>query len=93
MVYLLKIAKKVALLLKMDCIDIISGDIEREEYKRMRVNTVKRVFRKRFGYILVQDMDEDHYYLYDKNLTLIRYFLSKNELFQYTRLLKFLELL
>ena len=93
MVYLLKIAKRVALLLKMNCIDIIDGDIEREECRRMRINLVRRVFKKRFGYILVQEMDTDHYCLYDKNLTLIRYFSSKKELFQYTRLLKFLGLL
>ena len=93
MVYLLKIAKKIAVLLNMECIDLINQDIEKEEYRRMRINTVKRVFRKRLGYILVQEMDEDHYRLYDRNLTLIRYFLSKNELFQYTRMLKILGLL
>ena len=52
----------------------------------MRINLVRRVFKKRLGYILVQD--EDHYCLYDKNLTVIKYFLSKRELFQYTKLLK-----
>ena len=93
MIYLLKIAKKIALLLRLDCIDIINGDIEREEYKRMRINTVKRVFRKRLGYILIEEMDTDHYYLYNRNLTLIRYFLSKKELYQYTKMLKILGLL
>lgn len=93
MICLLKIARKVALLLRLDCIDLINQDIEREEYKRMKVNFVRKVFRKRLGYILIKEMDDDHYYLYDRNLTLIRYFLSKKELFQYTRLLKFLELL
>ena len=52
----------------------------------MKVNLVRRVFRKRLGYILVQN--EDHYCLYDRNLTVIKYFLSKKELFQYTKLLK-----
>ena len=54
----------------------------------MRIELIKRMFRKRLGYILVQDMDTDHYCLYDRNLTVIRYFLSKKELFQYTKLLK-----
>lgn len=93
MVYLLKIARKVALLLKLDCIDLINEDIEREEYRRMRINLVKRVFKKRLGYILIEEMDTDHYCLCDKNLTVIRYFLSKKELYQYTRMLKILGLL
>jgi hypothetical protein len=93
MIYLLKIAKKVALLLKMDCIDLINQDIEKEECRRMRINLVRRVFKKRLGYVLVQEMDEDHYCLYDRNLTLIRYFLSKKELYQYTRLLKMVGIL
>ena len=93
MVYLLKIAKKVALLLKMDCIDLINEDIEKEECRRMKVNFVRKVFRKRLGYILVQEMDTDHYCLYDRNLTMIRYFLSKKELYQYTKMLKLLGLL
>jgi hypothetical protein len=93
MIYLLKIAKKVALLLKMDCIDLINEDIEKEECRRMRINLVRRVFKKRLGYILVQEMDTDHYCLYDRNLTVIRYFLSKKELFQYVKMLKFLGLL
>jgi hypothetical protein len=93
MIYLLKIARKVALLLKMDCIDLINEDIEKEECRKMRINLVKRVFKKRLNYILVQEMDTDHYCLYDRNLTLIRYFLSKQELFQYVKMLKLLGLL
>ena len=93
MVYLLKVAKRIALLLKLDCIDLINEDIEREEVKRMKVNLVKKVFNKRLGYILVEEMDADHYCLYDRNLTVIRYFLSKQELFQYTKMLKILGLL
>ena len=93
MIYLLKVAKKIALLLKMDCIDLINEDIEREEYKRMRINFVRKVFRKRLGYILIKDMDEERYCLYDKNLTLIRCFSNRESLFQYTKLLKFLGLL
>ena len=77
MVYLLKIARKIAVLLKLECIDLIDNDIEKGEIKRMRINTVRRVFKKRLGYILVQEMDTDHYCLYDRNLTLIRYFLSE----------------
>lgn len=57
----------------------------------MKVNLIRRVFRKRLGYILVQDTD--HYCLYDKNLTVIKYFLSKRELFQYTKMLKILGIL
>ena len=59
----------------------------------MRVNLVRRVFKKRLGYILVEEMDTDHYCLYDRNLTVIKYFLSKRELFQYTKLLKILGIL
>ena len=59
----------------------------------MRVNLIRRVFRKRLGYILVQDMDTDHYCLYDRDLTVIRCFLSKKELFQYAKMLKILDLL
>jgi hypothetical protein len=54
----------------------------------MRINLIRRVFKKRLGYILIQDMDTDHYCLYDKNLTVIKYFLSERELFQYTKMLK-----
>ena len=93
MVYLLKVAKRVASLLRLDCIDLINQDIEREECRRMRISLVKRVFKKRLGYILVEEMDVDHYCLYDRNLTVIRYFLSKQELFQYAKMLKFLGLL
>ena len=93
MVYLLKIARKIAVLLKLECIDLIDNDIEKGEIKRMRINTVRRVFKKRLGYILVQEIDEDHYCLYDRNLTLIRYFLSEESLFQYTKMLKLLGLL
>lgn len=59
----------------------------------MKINLIKRVFKKRLGYILVQDMDTDHYCLYDRNLTVIKYFLSKKELFQYAKMLKILDLL
>ena len=59
----------------------------------MKINLIRRIFKKRLGYILVQDMDTEHYYLYDRNLTVIRYFLSKKELFQYTKMLKVLGLL
>lgn len=59
----------------------------------MRINLIKRVFKKRLGYILVQEMDTDHYCLYDGNLTVIKYFLSKKELFQYAKLLKILGIL
>ena len=59
----------------------------------MRINLVRRVFKKRLGYILVEEMDTDHYCLYDRNLTVIKYFLSKRELFQYTKLLKILGIL
>lgn len=59
----------------------------------MRINLIRRVFKKRLGYILVQDMDTDHYCLYDRNLTVIRYFLSKKELFQYTKMLKIVGIL
>jgi hypothetical protein len=38
-------------------------------------------------------MDTDHYCLYDRNLTVIKYFLSKRELFQYTKMLKILGIL
>lgn len=54
----------------------------------MRINLIKRVFKKRLGYVLVEEMDTDHYCLYDRNLTVIKYFLSKKELFQYTKTLK-----
>ena len=59
----------------------------------MKINLIRRIFKKRLGYILVQDMDTDHYCLYDRNLTVIKYFLSKKELFQYTKLLKILGIL
>ena len=59
----------------------------------MKINLIRRIFKKRLGYILVQDMDMDHYCLYDRNLTVIKYFLSKKELFQYTKLLKILGIL
>lgn len=59
----------------------------------MKINLIRRIFKKRLGYILVQEMDTDHYCLYDRNLTVIKYFLSKKELFQYTKLLKILDLL
>ena len=59
----------------------------------MKINLIRRIFKKRLGYILVQDMDTDHYCLYDRNLTVIKYFLSKRELFQYTKLLKILGIL
>ena len=59
----------------------------------MRINLVRRVFKKRLGYILIQEMDTDHYCLYDRNLTVIKYFLSKKELFQYAKMLKILDLL
>ena len=52
----------------------------------MRINLIKRVFKKRLGYVLVED--KDHYCLYDRNLTVIKYFLNKKELFQYTKMLK-----
>ena len=57
----------------------------------MKIDLIKRVFKKRLGYILIQD--KDHYCLYDKNLTVIKYFLSKRELFQYTKMLKILGIL
>jgi 5'-3' exonuclease len=57
----------------------------------MKIDLIKRVFKKRLGYILIQD--KDHYCLYDKNLTVIKYFLSKRELFQYTKMLKKLGIL
>lgn len=59
----------------------------------MKINLIRRIFKKRLGYILVQDMDTDHYCLYDRNLTVIRYFLSKRELFQYTKMLKIIGIL
>jgi hypothetical protein len=59
----------------------------------MRINLIRRAFKKRLGYILVQEMDTDHYCLYDRNLTVIKYFLSKRELFQYTKMLKILGIL
>ena len=59
----------------------------------MKINLIRRIFKKRLGYILVQDMDTDHYCLYDRNLTVIKYFLSKRELFQYTKLLKMVGIL
>lgn len=59
----------------------------------MRINLIKRVFKKRLGYVLVEEMDTEHYCLYDKNLTVIKYFLSKRELFQYTKMLKILGIL
>ena len=62
--------------------------IERKEIKGMKINLIKRVFKKRLGYVLVEEMDTDHYCLYDRNLTVIKYFLSKKELFQYTKMLK-----
>lgn len=67
--------------------------IERKELKRMKINLIKRVFRKRLGYVLVEEMDTDHYCLYDRNLTVIKYFLSKKELFQYTKMLKIIGIL
>jgi hypothetical protein len=57
----------------------------------MKIDLIKRVFKKRLGYILIQD--KDHYCLYDGNLTVIKYFLSKRELFQYTEMLKILGIL
>ena len=59
----------------------------------MKINLIKKVFKKRLGYILIQDMDMDHYCLYDRNLTVIRCFDTERELFQYARMLKVLGLL
>lgn len=57
----------------------------------MRINLIRRVFKKRLGYILVQD--EEHYCLYDGNLTVIKCFSDKESLFQYTKMLKILGML
>lgn len=57
----------------------------------MKVNLVRRVFKKRLGYVLVED--EDHYCLYDRDLTVIKYFLNKESLFQYAKMLKILGIL
>ncbi len=58
----------------------------------MKMILIKKILLKRRGYKLIEDA-YGHYGVFDKWGTLIRYFLTEQELFQWIRLIKFLGLL
>ncbi len=58
----------------------------------MKMMMVKRVLNKRLGYELVEDA-YGHYGVFDRWGTLIRYFLSKEELYQFIKMIRLLGIL
>ncbi len=58
----------------------------------MKVMLIKRVLNKRLGYKVIEDI-YNHYKLVDSDGVLIRYFLTREELFQFVKMIKMLRII